>query len=58
MTKLTREEAERIYASQVMEFGNPEYFIYRAVRNWKNDVLLYELEQFIGTTDYEIEDEE
>lgn len=41
MKKVDRTEAENLYASWIVEKGNPHYFIHKVLQNWED----YELEE-------------
>lgn len=54
---MKRDEAEAQYVKAIITRGNPEYFIWKAVREWTNEDLADHMSE-IGFDVDEVEDEE
>lgn len=54
---MTRDEAEKQYVIYIMTEGNPEYFVWKHLRNISNDQLAEEWAAIFDGDELEIEEE-
>ena len=55
--EMKRDDAERLFVEKVMREGNPEYFVWKYLRQMTDDDLEYDLSELIGD-EVKIEDGE